>query len=84
MKFFHISHTDLDGYSCQLITKKLFHDGFYYNANYGAEVKTSIEVVLKEVLSFKDEEIFFLISDLNLNIDEAKSLKNLIFQRINE
>ena len=43
MKLFHISHTDLDGYGCQLITKEYFKEGFFYNANYGLEVKLSIK-----------------------------------------
>ena len=47
MNFFHISHTDLDGYGCQLISKKIFPNGKYYNANYGLEVKTNIDTVLQ-------------------------------------
>ena len=84
MKFFHISHTDLDGYGCQLISKKIFPNGTYYNANYGAEVKTSIDSVLRELIPFKDEEIFFLISDLNLNLDESKSLNKNVNKLNNE
>jgi oligoribonuclease NrnB/cAMP/cGMP phosphodiesterase (DHH superfamily) len=84
MKFFHISHTDLDGYGCQLISKKIFPDGVYYNSNYGAEVKTSIDSVLNEILEHKNEEIFFLISDLNLNIDESKNLNKRINKLTNE
>ena len=29
MKLFHISHTDLDGYGCQLITKEYFKEGSF-------------------------------------------------------
>mgnify|MGYP000992932624 FL=1 len=54
MKLFHISHTDLDGYGCHLVTKEYFKDGYFYNANYGLEVKLSIEKVLKEIIQFKD------------------------------
>ena len=50
MKLFHISHTDLDGYGCQLITKEYFKEGFFYNANYGLEVKLSKKKVLEQVL----------------------------------
>ena len=71
---FHISHTDLDGYGCQLITKEFFKKGFFYNANYGNEVRLTIKKVLSQVLEFKDEEIFFLISDLNLTQQESKDL----------
>ena len=75
---FHISHTDLDGYGCQLITKEFFEKGFFYNANYGNEVKLTIKKVLEQIEDFIDEEIFFLISDLNLTPQESKDLdKNI-------
>ena len=72
MKLFHISHTDLDGYGCQLITKEYFKEGSFYNANYGIEVKLTVKKVLEEILDFKEEEILFLISDLNLTFQESK------------
>ena len=53
MKLFHISHTDLDGYGCQLITKEYFKEGSFYNANYGLEVKLTIKKVLEEIILFK-------------------------------
>jgi len=76
---FHISHTDLDGYGCQLLTKEMlltkqFKKGFFYNANYGNEVKLTIKKVLGQIENFKDEKIFFLISDLNLTAQESKDL----------
>lgn len=74
MKFFHISHTDLDGYGCQLVTKEYFKDGFFYNANYGIEVKLSIKKVLEQLLEYKEEDIFILITDLNLTFGESKDL----------
>ena len=74
MKLFHISHTDLDGYGCQLITKEYFKEGFFYNANYGLEVKLSIKKVLEQILEYKEKEILILISDLNLTFQEAKDL----------
>lgn len=74
MKFFHISHTDLDGYGCQLITKEYFKEGFFYNANYGIEVKLSIKKVLEELLQYKEEEILIFITDLNLTFGESKDL----------
>ena len=82
-KLFHISHTDLDGYGCQLIAKKIFPDGTYYNANYGLEVKSNIKTVLEQIEELPNEEIFFLISDLNLTTDESKSLHKNI-NKLNE
>ena len=83
MKFFHISHTDLDGYGCQLITKEYFKEGSFYNANYGLEVKLSIKKVLEDLLQYKEEEIFILITDLNLTFIEAKELDKDINDLIN-
>lgn len=76
MKLFHISHTDLDGYGCQLITNEYFKEAYFYNANYGLEVKLSIKKVLEQVLEYKEDEILILISDLNLTFQEAKDLDN--------
>lgn len=84
MKLFHISHTDLDGYGCQLITKEYFKEGIFYNANYGLEVKLCIEKVLKDILEYKDEEILFLISDLNLTSQESKDLDKNIKQLLDD
>ena len=84
MKLFHISHTDLDGYGCQLITKEYFKEGFFYNANYGLEVKLSIKKVLEQVLEYKEDEILILISDLNLTFQEAKDLDNDINKLIKD
>ncbi len=64
MKLFHISHTDLDGYGCQLITKEYFKEAFFYNANYGLEVKLSIKKVLEQILEYKEEKILFLIDKI--------------------
>lgn len=83
MTLFHISHTDLDGFACQLVTKEYFKNGFFYNANYGLEVKLTLKKVLEDILPFKDEEIFFLISDLNLTNQESKDL-NRDVNKLNE
>lgn len=74
MKLFHISHTDLDGYGCQLITSEFFKSPFFYNANYGQEVKLCIDKAIRDLENFKDDEILFLISDLNLTFQESKDL----------
>ncbi len=84
MKLFHISHTDLDGYGCQLITKEFFKKGFFYNANYGLEVKLSIKKALEDISNYKGEEILLLISDLNLTFSEAKELDNDIDKMIKD
>lgn len=78
MKLFHLSHTDLDGFSCQFITKEYFKEGFFYNANYGLEVKLNLKKILLDIEPFINEEILFLISDLNLSFSEAKELNKNI------
>jgi len=84
MQFFHISHTDMDGYTCQLISKKVFPQGYFLNANYGLEVKLYIQEVLNKISECdKSEEILFLITDLNLTTDESKNLNNDI-NKLNE
>ena len=84
MKLFHISHTDLDGFGCQLITKEYFKEGFFYNANYGLEVKLSIKKVLEQILEYKNEDILLLISDLNLTFQESKDLDRDINQLLKD
>ena len=85
MKFFHISHTDMDGYTCQLISKKIFPNGYFLNANYGLEVKLYIQEVLSKIEKCsKDEKILFLITDLNLTAEESKNLHNNINNLIKE
>lgn len=79
MKFFHLSHTDLDGFACQFTTQLLFPDAIYYNANYGIEVKMYLKDILEKITaSPKDDKILFLITDLNLTTEESKNLNNHI------
>ncbi|WP_419673361.1 hypothetical protein [Aliarcobacter butzleri] len=84
MKLFHISHTDLDGYGCQLVTNEFFKDAIFYNANYGLEVKLSIKKVLDDIKNYKEEKILFIISDLNLTLQESEELDNEINILIND
>jgi oligoribonuclease NrnB/cAMP/cGMP phosphodiesterase (DHH superfamily) len=75
MKLFHISHTDLDGYGCQFTTQIIFPHAIYYNSNYGIEVKMNLKDALDKIASLdKEEEIFLLITDLNLTPEESKGL----------
>ena len=72
-KTHHLSHIDLDGYSCQLVTKEAYENIVFYNANYGAEVGERLHEILDAIkLDKKDASI--LITDLNLTMDESKWL----------
>ncbi|WP_345979157.1 phosphoesterase [Sulfurimonas sp. HSL3-2] len=70
---YHLSHTDLDGYSCQLVMSYTPHNMKSYNANYGAEVKSRLEEILDDIKA-NDKPAVILITDLNLTMDEAKWL----------
>ena len=84
MKLIHLSHTDLDGYGCQFITKYYFKDIIYFNANYGLEVESSLKSIISHTNFFnKDEEYLILITDLNLNNKEAKMIDRHIEILIN-
>jgi len=73
-KVFHLSHTDLDGYSCQLITKRCFENITYYNSNYGSEIDSSIDEILRKIYMEGGEKNLILITDLNLTMQQAKNL----------
>lgn len=78
----HLSHTDLDGYSCQLIMKYTPYKRFNYNANYGAEVRQTLDVILENI-SNSDDKTTILITDLNLTADESRWLHNEV-NKLNE
>ena len=90
MKVFHLSHTDLDGYTCQFIAKEFFKDIVFFNANYGKEVGVRIDSILKSIrsdftqrLSAKFElhnplSYLILITDLNLTLTESMNLNQKV------
>lgn len=80
--FYHLSHIDLDGYSCQLIMKYTPYTIKNYNANYGAEVKQKLEMIL-EAIKQSDTASYIMITDLNLTVDESKWLDNKV-KKLNE
>lgn len=68
---YHISHTDLDGYGCQMVTKKaLPNDIVYYNTGYGKRIDEDLDVVL----SILTPEDTLLITDLNLTEEQSKKV----------
>jgi len=76
----HLSHTDLDGYSCQLIMSYTPHKKYNYNANYGAEVRQKLDMML-EAFDRNKEEALILVSDLNLTADESKWINHEVKKR---
>ena len=71
----HLSHIDLDGYSCQFIMKYTPYKITNYNANYGAEVKSKLDLILENIKKAKVSALI-LITDLNLTADESRWLNN--------
>ncbi|RKV48272.1 3',5'-cyclic-nucleotide phosphodiesterase [Helicobacter pylori] len=78
MQVYHLSHIDLDGYACQLVSKHFFKNIQCYNANYGREVSARIYEILNAIAQSKESESLILISDLNLNLNEAEYLQDKI------
>jgi len=78
----HLSHIDLDGYSCQLVMRFTPYKLYNYNANYGAEVKQKLELILEKI-NQESEDALILITDLNLTFDESRWLNNEV-NKINE
>ncbi|RVZ26602.1 DHH family phosphoesterase [Helicobacter pylori] len=78
MQVYHLSHIDLDGYACQLVSKHFFKNVQCYNANYGREVSSRIYEILNAIAQSKESEFLILISDLNLNLNEAEYLQDKI------
>jgi len=71
---YHLSHIDLDGYSCQLITTISYENIRCYNANYGAEMNARLKQIVQDIETANDDADI-LITDLNLTTDEATWLE---------
>ena len=84
MKVFHLSHIDLDGYSCQLITKRCFEQINYYNSNYGKEIDQRLEQIIGDIERDIHGENLVLITDLNLTLQQAKKLVKMADESIKD
>ena len=83
MNVHHLSHIDLDGYSCQLIMKYTPYTITNYNANYGAEVRSKLDFILENIKKSKVKDALILITDLNLTADESRWLHGEVI-RLND
>lgn len=76
-RLYHLSHIDLDGYSCQLLTSYIFKDIKYFNSNYGKEIRTRVDEIFLDIEKQDSKrKIFIFITDLNLSDDEAEYLES--------
>ena len=79
MKIFHLSHIDLDGYSCQLVSSFFSSDIRFYNSNYGNEITARIKEIEHDLQHLDTkEEILILVTDVNITRDECKLLDQAI------
>jgi len=78
----HLSHIDLDGYSCQLVMKYTDYEIHNYNANYGPEVRAKLDLMLSNIKKDKKPALI-LITDLNLTADESRWLSHEV-RKLNE
>lgn len=72
----HLSHTDLDGYGCQMVTKHYFESILFYNSNYGKEINECFNQILDTIQTSTHENHVILITDLNLTLDQAKEFES--------
>ena len=80
MNVHHLSHIDLDGYSCQLVMKYTPYSITNYNANYGAEVRSKLDLILENIKKSKVKDATILITDLNLTADESRWLNSEVIR----
>ncbi|WP_457744713.1 DHH family phosphoesterase [Sulfurimonas sp.] len=78
----HLSHIDLDGYSCQLVMKYTPYKKFNYNSNYGAEIRQKLDLMLENIRKDKTDA-YILITDLNLTADDSRWLTHEV-KKIND
>lgn len=74
----HLSHTDLDGYGCQMVTKHYFESIIFYNSNYGKEINECFNQILDSIQTSTHDNHVILITDLNLTLDQAKEFESKV------
>jgi len=77
-KIYHLSHTDLDGYGCQMVTNHFFKNIEFFNSNYGKEINERVNQIIQAIANSDIENNLILITDLNLTIEQAKDLEGKV------
>lgn len=72
----HLSHTDLDGYGCQMVSARYFDSIAFYNSNYGKEINECFNQILESIQASSIEKHVILITDLNLTMEQAKEFES--------
>ena len=68
----HLSHIDLDGYSCQIIAKRIYENINFYNSNYGKEIDQRLQQIVNAIKLSQNSEFLILFTDLNLTLEQAE------------
>lgn len=76
----HISHTDIDGYGSQYLTKLIGLNAIYYNVDYG-QIARVLNLAFNKLDKLNGSTLI-LISDLNITEDIANKMNN--FKRGNK
>jgi oligoribonuclease NrnB/cAMP/cGMP phosphodiesterase (DHH superfamily) len=69
---YHLSHTDLDGYGCQMVTDHFFKEISFYNSNYGKEIDERFSEILDDMEKRNAAHNIVLITDLNLTVQQCE------------
>ncbi len=77
-KIYHLSHTDLDGYGCQMVTNHFFKNVEFLNSNYGKEINERINQIINSIANSDIQNNLILITDLNLTVDQANELEGKV------
>ncbi|MBX7490423.1 DHH family phosphoesterase [Helicobacter turcicus] len=87
MEVYHLSHIDLDGYGCQMVSNEFYKSAFkdcglhYFNANYGREVGERLEQIYKRIKAQNiGSKAHILVSDLNLTLEECEKLAQVVLE----
>lgn len=75
MRVYHLSHTDLDGYSAQIVTKNYFQDIEFFNSNYGKEIDVKFNQIVSLIEQNTNEKALVLITDLNLSLMQCENFE---------
>jgi oligoribonuclease NrnB/cAMP/cGMP phosphodiesterase (DHH superfamily) len=72
---YHLSHTDLDGYGCQMVTSHYFEEISFYNSNYGKEIEERFSEILNDMEERNASQNIVLITDLNLTPQQCEKFE---------
>ncbi|MDA3046613.1 3'-to-5' oligoribonuclease B [Campylobacter sp. VBCF_06 NA8] len=85
MKIYHLSHTDLDGYSAQLVVAHYLSGVEFFNANYGKEIVEKFDQILGKIdenlQTNPDAKSLVLITDLNLLPAQCEKFQTQLAQK---